>query len=134
MSNFILDKKTITGKILDIINPDWDESTLSAAFNRWWVNRRTSGGLGLSLAGVEAFNLAEIAHWEHELTPREYSTSTPPTAKEILLLDRYIKCPYYFGHKGKIGPIIKIYDGRISGLIYLHGGIKEYIQSLGKLK
>lgn len=118
MSDFVLDKKQITHKILSILSPNYDQKKFLHVSKSWWTNKREQGGLGLSYLGMQAFQDADIEGYE-------VKTSSSYTSAFVLLLDRRMQCPYYVYPYHKKSLIV--YDGRIAGLVQLYDTIESYL-------
>lgn len=56
--------------------------------NSWWMNRRSSGGLRLSLLASELLMSTSVPRWSFDLDP------TWITPKNMLRMDRLIPVPY----------------------------------------
>lgn len=128
MTDFTVNKSKITKKILSIINPDSTETELNQAIKGWWVNIRRNSGLGLTPRGKKAFEEAGIQYWDTPIKIQDIMTSVAR-----LRLDQYLPCPYYLlinAKEHKAEPCLRVYDGRVSVMITLHGGILNYINSL----
>lgn len=128
MTDFIVDKNKITKKIIELINPEYTNNEFEFAKKTWWNNIRSTGGLGLTFEGKEAFDLAEIDFWDFQVKTSEIIKSTTK-----LKLDHYFPSPYYLFLRNisiKATPIIRVYDSRIASLIMIHGSLTEYLISL----
>lgn len=128
MTDFCVDKHTITKKIISLIKLDYTSKDLKYAEKMWWNNIRSNGGLGLTKQGKEAFDLAGIEYWDIEIKISDIVKSSTK-----LKLDQYFPSPYYIfigSLKPKVSPILRVYDSRIASLIMLHGNIIAYIESL----
>lgn len=128
MTDFFVDKHIITKKIISLIKSDYTAKDLKYAEKMWWNNIRSSGGLGLTKQGKEAFDLAGIEYWDIQIKISDFIKSSTK-----LKLDQYFPSPYYIfigPVKPKVSSMLRVYDSRIASLIMLHGNIIEYIDSL----
>lgn len=128
MSNFVLDRKIITKKVLDIANPDHTEQDLETAMKLWWANIREGGGLGLSKVGVIYFSLAKLEHWDIAISNH---LELFKKFKYQLMLSRKMPCPFYLNLK--TAPYIRIYDSRMVVLINLYGNLLAYLDTLPQI-
>ena len=121
MSDFLLDKVSITNRILQIINPSCTESDQSVALFRWWKNIRKGGGLRLTDEGNIAFMLADLQYHDVSID------STMFFGDALLQMEKYLLCPYHLTDKNRT---IRLYDQRIAVMIELHGNFVKYLKSL----
>lgn len=121
MSNFVVNKDTITERLLSIVQPDFTANDIiKTKFSIWWNSNST--GLRLTYAGVEFFNKATIEYFDFDCN------RVMIWRGDILLkMDKHILCPYYLSEKQNFA---RVYDSRIASLINLHGNIIDYVNSL----
>lgn len=123
MTKFVVDKATITQKVLSIIRDGYyTQSDFELALFRWWSNIRADGGLKLTDSGNTAFKDADLDHFDY---PFKMCTGTL-----LLKFDRYMPCPYYLSTGGTNKSYARIYDSRVAMLIGLHGTVIDYLDSL----
>jgi hypothetical protein len=118
-------RSEITEKILSILNPDYTADDLHNANVTWWKNIRSTGGYGLTYAGSQAFEKAEIEFQEFDEGPSGYMSMMSMS----LTLDTKMVTPYYFYSNEKRRKV-KIYDSRIAMLITLYETVNDYIKTL----
>jgi len=118
-------RSEITEKILSILNPDYTADDLHNANVTWWKNIRSTGGYGLTYAGSQAFEKAEIEFQEFDEGPSGYMSMMSMS----LTLDTKMVTPYYFYSNEKRRKV-KIYDSRIAMLITLYETVNDYINTL----
>ena len=130
MTEFVLDRRTITERVLAQIDPEYTEAGLQTALNRWWKNIRDSGGLGLTDLGLQSFEQAQLESWTFTVTVNELKNSLGSWAFN-LGLDRKMPCPYYvkFSHRS-IEKTIIVFDSRVASMITLYGNLKDYMLTL----
>ncbi len=119
------DRTTITKKILSIINPEYTEADLHQAMVTWWQNIRSTGGFGLTYAGSQAFEKADIESQEFDNGMSSHMGNTGLSID----LDRKMTTPYYF-YSADRRQKIKIYDPRIAMLVTLHESVGSYLHTL----
>lgn len=132
MINYIRDKTAITSRVLQIIDPDYNQETLETVLSEWWANIRKNGGLGLTSAGKLAFDEAELEYWE---IPVKIGTVVKSSTK--LALDRHIPCPWILigglGRKRiKFDLVLRLYDSRVASIVILYGGLEQYLDNCKK--
>ena len=125
MPKFILDRSKITKKIMEIL-PEDERFSISTAMNLWWINKRPSGGLGLTTIGNDAFLKADIEYYEID-AGLDKSLWNNNTVR--LLLDRKMTCPYYV-QKSKMFSyiIVNVFDSRIAMMAKLYGGLMRLLE------
>ena len=122
---FFADRTAITKKILAIINPGYTEADLHQAMVTWWQNIRSTGGFGLTYAGSQAFEKAELEFQEFDNGVSSHMGNSGLS----IGLDRKMITPYYFYSNDKRQKI-KIYDSRIAMLVTLHESVGAYLKTL----
>lgn len=124
MIKYVTDRSAITKKVLEIVQPDYTETDLNIARLRWWLNIRSSGGLGLTDAGHAAFQRAELEHYT-------FLVDIPlPTIYVIAMrVDRVLPGPYILRYIQR-QRYITVYDSRVAMMIQLHGSFVSYLESL----
>ena len=123
MTKFVVDKSTITKKILSIISDgQYTQSDVELALFKWWSNIRNNGGLKLTAYGVRTFKDAGLEYFDYPF--RNLSSSV------LLKFDRYMPCPYHLSTGDTNKSYARIYDSRVAMLIGLHGTINDYVDSL----
>lgn len=130
MTEFILDRRTITERVLSEIDPYYTESETQRALNTWWKNIRDSGGLGLTDLGLQAFQNAELESWAFTLTVNDLKNSLGSWAFN-LGLDRKMPCPYYVKFNSRsLEKTVIVFDSRVASMITLYGNLKDYMLTL----
>lgn len=124
-------KVEITQIILGQLNhiDNYKNISLDTVISRWWFTGRTGKGLRLTKEGSDAFDLAEIEHYNFDWE------ITRNVDYKILLLDmsKKIHCPYYIGfdwQKKHSKPYIRLYDSKITMMLSLYGNIQDYLNSI----
>lgn len=118
-------RSEVTDKVLSILNPDYTEDDLYNANIIWWKNIRSTGGFGLTYAGSQAFEKAEIEFQEFDDGPSSHMGNMTLS----LLLDAKMVTPYYF-YSHDTRRKVKIYDGRVAMIITLYETVSDYIKTL----
>ena len=121
------DRSVITEKVLSILNPEYTVDDLHNANVTWWKNIRSTGGYGLTYAGSQAFEKAEIEFQEFDEGPSSYMSMMSMS----LALDAKMVTPYYFYSHEKRRQV-KIYDGRVAMIITLYETVGDYLKTLDK--
>jgi hypothetical protein len=122
---YFADRTAITKKILSIINPEYTEADLHQAMVTWWQNIRSTGGFGLTYAGSQAFEKAELEFQEFDNGVSSHMGNSGLS----IGLDRKMITPYYF-YSNEKRQKIKIYDSRIAMLVTLHESVGAYLKTL----
>jgi hypothetical protein len=122
---YFADRTSITKKILAIINPEYTEADLHHAMITWWRNIRSTGGFGLTYAGSQAFEKAELEFQEFDNGVSSHMGNSGLS----IGLDRKMITPYYF-YSNEKRQKIKIYDSRIAMLVTLHESVGAYLKTL----
>lgn len=128
MSKFVSDKNLITQTVLEQITLDFTPDDLNQALLTWWANKRLTGGLRLTESGHVAFLEAGLEFYDIAYDNQNIQVLT---SINLLKLDRYLPCPYHLVVQNRT-KFIRIFDSRIAALIHLHGGLRAYINGLGK--
>jgi hypothetical protein len=118
-------RSEITERVLAILNPDYTADDLHDANVTWWKNIRSTGGYGLTYAGSQAFEKAEIEFQEFDEGPSGYMANMSLS----LSLDAKMVTPYYFYSHDKRRKV-KIYDGRIAMVVTLYETVGDYLKTL----
>lgn len=124
MIKYVTDRSAITKKVLEVIYPEYTEADLIAARLRWWGNIRSSGGLGLSEAGHEAFQRANLEHYTFLV-----DISLPTIYVIAIRVDRALPSPHILRYIDR-KRYITVYDSRVAMMIQLHGSFMSYLESL----
>lgn len=124
MIKYVTDRSAIIKKVLGIIEPEYTEADFNIARLCWWVNIRSSGGLGLTDAGHAAFQRANLEHYT-------FLVDIPlPTIYVIAMrVDRVLPGPYILRYIDR-KRYITVYDSRVAMMIQLHGSFVSYLESL----
>lgn len=123
------DRSLVTKKILSIINSDYTEDDLHQASVTWWQNIRSTGGFGLTYAGSQAFERAEIEFQEFDNGQSSHNGNMALSIN----LDRKMTTPYYF-YSNNRRQKVKIYDPRVAMLITLYETVSSYLATLEERK
>ena len=119
-------RHVVTSTVLRILTPDYTEEDLHKANITWWQNFRRSGGFALTFKGTEAFMSAEIEFEEYEIGTVGLVTGMGMSS----VLANKMVVPYHFYIDGRSTMKVKIYDSRVSMMIVIYGGVKEYLDTL----
>lgn len=117
----MLSRHDITRRIVQDLNPDQRPSVKWAEKN-WWLNIRSTGGLRLSLDGLEAFESLNLKSWKYPLLS--------VTARVLMVLDQKLTCPYFI--KLSRQPQIILFGSREATLFGLYGDAKKFIGMLDR--
>ena len=116
-----MNKATLTS---NLINSFPDAPDLDQALNTWWVNLREGGGLRLSEIGYQIFcNKLEFDSYTYDI---DLAVLTP---KNLILLDRYLTCPYYLTGSRKNSRLV-LFGSKEAMMAALHGDMQRFITSL----
>jgi hypothetical protein len=101
-----------------------DAPSLDEALRLWWANIRDSGGLRLTDHGYTVFKtMLEVDSYEYEINPNIL------TPHNLILLDRYLTCPYYLMLSRKNTKLV-LFGSKEALMAALYGDIKKFILSL----
>lgn len=111
----------LTRTLIKQLDQDTD---LDAALSEWWWDVRPAGGLRLTDSGFAVFaNQMHLAHWHFDMPD---SILTP---RNLLMLDRYLTCPYYLKKQRRQHSLI-LFGDRESMMASVYGDIERFIGSL----
>lgn len=120
------DRQMIVEKVLSILNSNYTADDLRNANITWWKNIRSTGGYGLTYAGSQAFEKAQIEFQEFDNGHSGYVSNMGLSMQ----LDRKMVAPYYF-YSDKKHQKIRIYDSRVAMMIVLcDSDVNAYLESL----
>lgn len=101
-----------------------DAPALDDAMRTWWMNFREGGGLRLTELGYEVFShMLEVDSYKYEIEP------TLLTPHNLILMDRYLTCPYYLILSRKNTKLV-LFGSKEAMMAALYGDIKKFIASL----
>ena len=113
-------KIEITKKVLEIIDPNYDEKTLKKSLRSWWVSTRKkeTGGLRLTEVGFQSLQQSQIKHYKIKLqNPVEFNN------QYTIWFDKFINCPWFLTRKE-----IYVYNAKMAfELVLFEGNIKEFV-------
>ena len=117
------DKKKLTETLVAQIDPELG-ITFEDAYNHWWHNLRSGGGMRLTKIGYDAFTkLLKLEHYDYNLKPFDLNS------KLIIAMDRRLQQPYYIVTK-KMMPVQIIFFGSKEAMMAnLYGNIKKFIEN-----
>lgn len=113
-------KIEITEKLVSLL-PTTSTLTVKQAMSTWYCNLRSSGGLRLTEAGYQAFQLLEIENWKVSYDESGYIDK--PT---LLKLDKKIQFPYYIDSKKKQ---LVMFSSREAMLATLYGDLQKFLEN-----
>lgn len=128
-------RKSVKQQITEIVLSEipkshriYHELPIEDVIFKWWFTGRQDG-LRLTVEGVAAFQLADMAFYDHEFK----HVSGQSDHAFMLELNKKIKCPYYIGFnkKDKAKSLyIRFYDSKIAMMVELYGTLREYLDSI----
>jgi hypothetical protein len=124
MLKLVTDKEEIVRTLLPFV-PETEISDFDHAMKTWWKNIRSTGGLGLTVYGDTIFKMMGLETYEFDLGSNSYFGGIG----SLLMLDKYMPCPYYFQLRDR-KKYLRIYDGRVATMIMLNGSVIEYIEKI----
>lgn len=110
----------------------WKMLPVDALIFKWWVTGRGGSGLRLSDQGAQAFEIANIAHYEFPIELNKFKSDIEWEAF-IRKLAKKLACPYYlnvYKKKENKKPHLRIYNHKIAMMLTLYGSINEYMESV----
>jgi hypothetical protein len=124
MLELMTDKAQIVQVLLPLV-PENEISEFDYCMKTWWKNIRSTGGLGLTVYGDTIFKMMGLETYEFDLGSNSYFGGIG----SLLMLDKYMPCPYYFQLRDR-KKYLRIYDGRVATMIMLNGSVIEYIEKI----
>jgi hypothetical protein len=130
MTEFVYDKRRITQRVLQEVDPDHTPEQLERAMDTWWRNIRENGGLCLTDAGLQVFVNAGFESYSFDMARRDDKSSWMQSSWIFTVgLDRKMPCPYYL-HLNKRERKITVFDSRVASILTLYGSVFEYLKAL----
>jgi hypothetical protein len=130
MTEFVYDKRQITARVLQEVDPDYTPEHLERAMDTWWRNIRENGGLCLTDAGLQAFRDAGLQSYTFDMGTKDKTVRwTINSWIYTIGLDRKMPCPYYVTLNKHVHKVT-LFDSRVATLIPLYGSIYEYIKAI----
>lgn len=123
-------RQQLTRLILDLTGEKTSKGAVKAATSLWWRTPWPYGGFCLTQPGADAFERAGIECSTHPITEND---DAHISAGFLVRLSVLMPCPYYIIENPRrlnTASKIKIYDDRISTLVYLYGDVDKYLLSL----
>ena len=120
----VRDKKKLTRELVELL-PEEQRISPAAAFNAWWCNLRSTGGLRLTTIGYMTFvDYLDLAQYEFRiLDAHEFNLRT------VITLDRQLELPYYIVVKKGIPLSVIFFGSKEAMMANLYGDIKKFIDS-----
>ena len=126
--------KLIVNEAKDDPDFPWKDIAPDKLVFEWFITARAGQGLRLTDAGMVAFDKADIAYYEFNLTPPKLASWGSDWGRYTAMIDKKIKCPYYIGmklvDKGKKQPYVRLYDHKIAMMMTLYGDFQSYLDSV----
>lgn len=127
-------KELITETVRKLLPKKYTDFELSTdvLLYRWWFTARTGTGLRLTDEGKEAFEVADIAFYEYDISFKDRAKDFKPE-KFVLELNKKLDCPFYLGVKKQGNSnttYIRLYDHKIAMVLTLYGNIFDYLDSI----
>lgn len=117
------DKQKLTETLVNQLDPELG-ITVDDAYNTWWHNLRSRGGMRLTRAGYEAFTqLLKLEHYDYNLEPFDLNS------KLIVAMDRRLQQPYYIVTKKMMPVQIVFFGSKEAMMANLYGNIKKFIDN-----
>lgn len=121
-SSTVIDKKTITEKIINQMDPE-HRPGFKQAMSTWWFNRRRAGGLRLTGPGFTVFTQ------EFNFAKYEFDVTDPHALNQrrLLDLDRKMHMPYYIHAVKGIPKKIIMFGSEQAVWINLYGNLEKFL-------
>ena len=117
----MLPRAQLTTRIIQELDQDLD---VDAANTAWWYDARPTGGLRLTETGFDVFSdMVGLDHWQFDI---ESEFLTP---RNLLLLDRFMTCPYMLRRQRKQHQLI-LFGSRESLMASLYNDVEQFISTL----
>jgi hypothetical protein len=115
-------KQDITAKIL-LTLPEHSRPTLDNAMHTWWMNFREGGGQRLTEEGYNTLLGCELESYTFDIP-----VNLPLLAKNLLILDKKLDCPYYMIITKK--PQIVLFGSRQAMMLAMYGDLQKWMTFL----
>ena len=113
-------KEIITKAMIDTFA---DKPDLQTAFNKWWMNTRTNGGLRLTQTGFKVLSSMDYDTYE-------FKVDNLLTTRNIVLMDKNLQAPYYLHKISTVKCNLIMFGSEDATLLNLYGGdFKSFIES-----
>ena len=115
-------KEIVTKAMIDTFASD-DKPDLQTAFNKWWMNTRTNGGLRLTQTGFKVLSSMDYDTYE-------FKVDNLLTTRNIVLMDKNLQAPYYLHKISTAKCNLIMFGSEDATLLNLYGGdFKSFIES-----
>lgn len=120
----VRDKKKLTEELVALL-PEEQHISPELAFNAWWYNLRSTGGLRLTTLGFVTFvDYLDLAQYEFRIEDaHEFNLRT------VIALDRQLKLPYYIVIKKGIPLSVIFFGSKEAMLVNLYGNLQKFLDN-----
>lgn len=120
----VRDKKKLTEELVTLL-PEEQRISPELAFNAWWYNLRSTGGLRLTTLGFVTFvDYLDLAQYEFCIEDaHEFNLRT------VIALDRQLKLPYYIVIKKGIPLSVIFFSSEEAMLVNLYGNLQKFLDN-----
>jgi hypothetical protein len=120
----VRDKKKLTQELVELL-PEEQRISSASAFNAWWYNLRSTGGLRLTTIGYMTFvDYLDLAQYEFRISDaHEFNLRT------VIALDRQLKLPYYIVIKKGIPLSVIFFGSKEAMLVNLYGNLQKFLDN-----
>ena len=118
------DKKKLTQELVALL-PEEQRISPKAAFDAWWYNLRSTGGMRLTALGYHAFvEQLDLENYAYPIdNPLLFNQQT------ILKLDRKMQMPYYIHAVKGMPKKIIFFGSREAVMVNLYGNLQQFLDN-----
>jgi hypothetical protein len=120
----VRDKKKLTQELVELL-PKEQRISPASAFNTWWYNLRSTGGLRLTTLGYITFvDYLDLTQYEFRIDDtHEFNLRT------VIALDRQLELPYYIVIKKGIPLSVIFFGSKEAMLVNLYGNLQKFLDN-----
>ena len=120
----VRDKKKLTQELVALL-PKEQRISPTSAFNAWWYNLRSTGGLRLTTIGYITFvDYLDLAQYEFRIEDaHEFNL------RMVIALDRQLELPYYIVIKKGIPLSVIFFGSKEAMLVNLYGNLQKFLDN-----
>jgi len=115
-------KEIITNEMINTFAKH-SKPDLQTAFNKWWMNTRTNGGLRLTPAGYKVLDSMDYESYI-------FKVENLMTSRNITLMDKRFQAPYFINKLANKKCNLILFGSEDAVMLNLYGGdFKSFINS-----
>jgi len=119
----IQNKKEIITKEMIKTFAKHSKPDIQTAYNKWWMNTRTNGGLRLTPAGYKVLSSMDYDTYK-------FKVENIMTTRYMILMEKRLQAPYYLNKIAKLNCNLVMFGSEDATMLNLYGGdFKSFIES-----